>query len=332
MSFFTKIVTGIFGKKSEKDLKLLAPVVEEINAAFEPLKSLSDDELKQRFQDIRNELKEISDNSRKTFKAEGLEEEELEEAILKVEQEYLDNKMVEVFAIVKDASRRLCGTEFTVMHQKMGWEMVPFDVQLMGGVALHQGKIAEMKTGEGKTLVSTMPIILNALTGRGVHLITVNDYLAERDSQWMGLLYDYLGISVGCILNQMNSEQRKEMYNRDITYGTNSQFGFDYLRDNMSIRPEDQVQRGHAYAIVDEVDSVLVDEARTPLIISGNVDAPSNQQYNEWRTSIETIIRKQNQMVNKLVSEAEDVLDTDDNKAAVNLLWHQGDRLKINGL
>ena len=320
MSLFTKIVTGIFGKKAEKDLKLLAPAVGEINTAFEPLKSLSDDELKQRFQDIRTEIKEKSENSGKTFKAEGLEEEELEEAILKVEQEYLDDKMVEVFAIVKDASRRLCGSEFTVMHQKMGWEMVPFDVQLMGGVALHQGKIAEMKTGEGKTLVSTMPIILNALTGRGVHLITVNDYLAERDSQWMGLLYDYLGVSVGCILNQMNSEQRKEMYNRDITYGTNSQFGFDYLRDNMSIRPEDQVQRGHAYAIVDEVDSVLVDEARTPLIISGNVDAPSNQQYNEWRSSIETIIRKQNQMVNKLVAEAEEALDTDDNKAAVNLL------------
>jgi len=320
MSLFTKIVTGIFGKKAEKDLKLLAPAVGEINTAFEPLKSLSDDELKQRFQDIRTEIKEKSENSGKTFKAEGLEEEELEEAILKVEQEYLDDKMLEVFAIVKDASRRLCGSKFTVMHQKMGWEMVPFDVQLMGGVALHQGKIAEMKTGEGKTLVSTMPIILNALTGRGVHLITVNDYLAERDSQWMGLLYDYLGVSVGCILNQMNSEQRKEMYNRDITYGTNSQFGFDYLRDNMSIRPEDQVQRGHAYAIVDEVDSVLVDEARTPLIISGNVDAPSNQQYNEWRSSIETIIRKQNQMVNKLVAEAEEALDTDDNKAAVNLL------------
>ena len=134
--------------------------------------------------------------------------------------------------------------------------MVPFDVQLIGGVVLHQGRIAEMKTGEGKTLVSTMPIILNAITGRGVHLITVNDYLAERDSQWMGLLYDYLGLTVGCILNQMNSEQRKDMYERDITYGTNSQFGFDYLRDNMSIRPEDQVQRGHAYAIVDEVDSV----------------------------------------------------------------------------
>ena len=177
-----------------------------------------------------------------------------------------------------------------------------------------------MKTGEGKTLVSTMPIVLNAITGRGVHVITVNDYLAERDSQWMGLLYDYLGLTVGCILNQMNSEQRKEMYNRDITYGTNSQFGFDYLRDNMSIRPEDQVQRGHAYAIVDEVDSVLVDEARTPLIISGNVDAPSNQRYTEWRNSIENIIRRQNQMVNKLVAEAEELLETDDNKAAVNLL------------
>ena len=163
-------------------------------------------------------------------------------------------------------------------------------------------------------------IILNAITGRGVHLITVNDYLAERDSQWMGILYEYLGLTVGCILNQMNSQQRKEMYDRDITYGTNSQFGFDYLRDNMSIRPEDQVQRGHAFAIVDEVDSVLVDEARTPLIISGNVDAPSNQQYNEWQNSIENIIRKQNQMVNKLIAEAEEALETDDKKAAVNLL------------
>ena len=320
MSVFTKIVTGVFGKKSEKDLKILSPYVDEINSVFQPLASLSDDELINRFQSIRDELEDISQNSQKTFKSEGLEEEDLEDATQKVEQEFLDSKMVEVFAIVKDASRRICGTEFTVMHQKMKWEMVPFDVQLMGGVVLHQGKIAEMKTGEGKTLVSTMPIVLNAIKGRGVHVITVNDYLAERDSQWMGLLYDYLGLTVGCILNQMNSEERKEMYNRDITYGTNSQFGFDYLRDNMSIRPEDQVQRGHAYAIVDEVDSVLVDEARTPLIISGNVDAPSNQQYNERRNSIENIIRRQNIMVNKLVAEAEELLETDNNKAAVNLL------------
>ena len=320
MSVFTKIVTGVFGKKSEKDLKILSPYIDEIYSVFQPLALLSDDELISRFQSIRDELEDSSKNSRKTFISEGLEEGDLEDAIQKVEKEFIDSKMVEIFAIVKDASRRICGTEFTVMHQKMKWEMVPFDVQLIGGVVLHQGKIAEMKTGEGKTLVSTMPIVLNAITGRGVHVITVNDYLAERDSQWMGLLYEYLGLSVGCILNQMNSEQRKEMYDRDITYGTNSQFGFDYLRDNMSIRPEDQVQRGHSYAIVDEVDSVLVDEARTPLIISGNVDAPSNQQYNEWRNSIENIIHKQNQMVNKLVAEAEELLDTDDNKAAVNLL------------
>ncbi len=320
MSIFTKVVTGIFGKKSEKDLKILSPFVDEINTVYHPLSSLSDDVLISQFHSIRKELQATSLNSGKTFQAEGLEEDDLDDAIYKVEQEYLDSKMVEVFAIVKDSCRRICGTEFTVMHQKMKWEMVPFDVQLIGGVALHQGKIAEMKTGEGKTLVSTMPIILNAMTGRGVHVITVNDYLAERDSQWMGLLYDYLGLTVGCILNQMNSEQRKEMYNRDITYGTNSQFGFDYLRDNMSIRPEDQVQRDHIYAIVDEVDSVLVDEARTPLIISGTVDAPSNQQYNEWRNSIDNIIRKQNQMVNKLVAEAEEILGNDDDKAAINLL------------
>ncbi|HIG50989.1 MAG TPA: preprotein translocase subunit SecA, partial [Candidatus Marinimicrobia bacterium] len=320
MSVFAKIVTRIFGKKSVKDLKALAPFVDEVNAVYSPLNSLTDEELKNKFQALRDEIKDLSKNSRKTFKAEGLKEEDLDDAVQKAEQEFLDQNMAEVFAIVKDASRRICGTEFTVMQQKIKWEMVPFDVQLIGGLVLHQGKIAEMKTGEGKTLVSTMPIILNAITGRGVHLITVNDYLAERDSQWMGILYEYLGLTVGCILNQMNSQQRKEMYDRDITYGTNSQFGFDYLRDNMSIRPEDQVQRGHAFAIVDEVDSVLVDEARTPLIISGSVDAPSNQQYNEWRNSIENIIRKQNQMVNKLIAEADEVLGTDDNKAAVNLL------------
>ncbi|MDP6853547.1 MAG: preprotein translocase subunit SecA [Candidatus Marinimicrobia bacterium] len=320
MSIFNKIVTGIFGKKSEKDLKMLAPVVEEINAAYTPLQSLSEEELKAKFQSIRKGFKETSEGSVKTLKAEGLSPQDIDDAVIKKEQDYLDDNMVEVFAIIKDASRRLCGTEFTVMNQKLTWEMVPFDVQLMGGTALHQGKIAEMKTGEGKTLVSTMPIILNAITGRGVHIITVNDYLAERDSQWMGLLYEYLGMSVGCILAPMNNEQRKEMYNRDITYGTNSQFGFDYLRDNMAIRKEDQVQRGHAFAIVDEVDSVLVDEARTPLIISGNVDAPSNQQYNQWRNSIEGLIRKQNQLVNTLVAEAEEVLETDEKKASVNLL------------
>ena len=320
MSVFAKIVTGVFGKKSDRDMKILTPFIAEINSSFNILESLSDDELKQRFQSIRDTFQEESMSFRKIFKSEGLEGKDLEEAILKSEQKFLDEKMVGVYAIVKDACRRLYGTEFTVMNQKMKWEMIPYDVQLIGGIVLHQGKITEMKTGEGKTLVSTMPIILNAITGRGVHLITVNDYLAERDSQWMGLLYDYLGLSVGCILAQMNSTQRQEIYSRDITYGTNSQFGFDYLRDNMSVRSEDQVQREHAYAIVDEVDSVLIDEARTPLIISGNVDAPSNQQYNQWRNSIESIIRKQNQLINQLVAEAEELLETDEAKAAINLL------------
>ncbi|SVD40033.1 uncharacterized protein METZ01_LOCUS392887, partial [marine metagenome] len=185
MSIFTKVVTGIFGKKSEKDLKILLPFVDEINTAFQPLHSLSDDKLIIRFQFIKEELMNLSNNSVKTYKAEGINEGNLEDAVQKAEQEFIDTKMVEVFAIVKDACRRLYGTEFTVMNQKMTWEMVPFDVQLMGSVVLHKGNIAEMKTGEGKTLVSTLPIILNAMSGRGVHVITVNDYLAERDSQWM---------------------------------------------------------------------------------------------------------------------------------------------------
>ena len=320
MSVFAKIVTGVFGKKSDRDMKIFTPFIEEINSAYSSLQTLSDDELKQRLTTIRDDFEEKSKSLKKIFKKEGLGGKDLQEAVLKSEQEFLDANMVEVYSIVKDACRRLYGTEFTVMHQKMKWGMIPYDVQLIGGIVLHKGKVAEMKTGEGKTLVSTMPIILNTITGRGVHVITVNDYLAERDSQWMGLLYDFLGLSVGCILSQMNSEQRQAIYSRDITYGTNSQFGFDYLRDNMSVRPEDQVQRSHSYAIVDEVDSVLIDEARTPLIISGNVDAPSNQQYNEWRNNIESIIRKQNQLVNQLVAEADKILDTDEAKAAVNLL------------
>ena len=320
MSILAKIVTGIFGKKSEKDLKLLTPYIEEINLKYSSFNSLSDDGLKEYFNSLCDELKDIAINTDKKFRAEGLNDKEIDKAIKDSEQDFLNDKMVEVFALVKDACRRIFGSEFTVMHQKMKWEMIPFDVQLIGGVVLHQGRIAEMKTGEGKTLVSTMPIILNAMTGRGVHVVTVNDYLAERDSQWMGILFEYLGLSVGCILNQMSSQQRKEMYNKDITYGTNSQFGFDYLRDNMSIKPEDQVQRGHAFAIVDEVDSVLVDEARTPLIISGNVDAPTNQKYNEWRNSIQNIIRKQNELVNGLIAEAEPLLESDSRQASINLL------------
>jgi len=323
MSILGKIVTRIFGKKSDKDLKVLYPFVDEINTIYQSLEILSDDEIKQRFQSIRDDLQLRIESSKITFIAEGLKDSDLDDEILKVEQTYLDDKMIEVFAIVKDISRRLDGTIFKMMGIEETWRMVHYDVQLIGGVVLHQGRIAEMKTGEGKTLVSTLPIVLNAITGRGVHVITVNDYLAERDSQWMGILFNFIDLSVGCILNQMGSSDRKKMYEYDITYGTNSQFGFDYLRDNMSVLPEDQVQRGHAFAIVDEVDSVLVDEARTPLIISGQVDAPGNQQYTQWRNSIEGILKKQTLLVNTLVSDAEKLLGKDDREAAIKLLLAQ---------
>ena len=323
MSVFGKIVTGIFGKKSDKDLKALRPFVDEINAIYPSLETLSDDEIRQRFKRIKDDLRLKIESSKTTFIAEGLKDAELDDEILKVEQEFLDSKLPEVFAIIKDVSRRLDGTVFKMMGIEETWRMVHYDVQLIGGVVLHQGRIAEMKTGEGKTLVSTLPIVLNAITGRGVHVVTVNDYLAERDSQWMGILFKFIGLTVGCILNQMSSADRKKMYEYDITYGTNSQFGFDYLRDNMSVLPEDQVQRGHAFAIVDEVDSVLVDEARTPLIISGQVDAPGNQQYTQWKNSIEGLLKKQTLLVNTLVSDAEKLLGEDDSEAAVKLLMAQ---------
>jgi preprotein translocase subunit SecA len=186
--------------------------------------------------------------------------------------------------------------------------MVPFDVQLMGGIVLHQGKIAEMATGEGKTLVATLPAYLNALPGRGVHIVTVNDYLAMRDSQWVGRVYEFLGLKVGCILQHMDAAQRRVQYAADITYGTNNEFGFDYLRDNMVASPEEMVQRGHNYAIVDEVDSVLIDEARTPLIISGPV-AVEDHKFNEMKPHVERLVNAQKSLVAKIVTEAEQLLE-----------------------
>src|SRR5437867_7939637 len=183
--------------------------------------------------------------------------------------------------------------------------------ELIGGVMLHEGKIAEMATGEGKTLVATMPLYLNALTGRGAHLVTVNDYLARRDSEWMGEIYRFLGLTVGCIQQGMDPPQRRLQYACDITYGTNNEFGFDYLRDNMAVRPEHRVQRGFAYAIVDEVDSVLIDEARTPLIISGPVEH-SDQAFDELKPLIERVTRAQMQLVNQLLSQVEPLLKDPD--------------------
>ncbi len=320
MPNFTKIVTKIFGSKADKDFKELHPYIEKINEQFIRLSSLTDEELQTKYLQHRVQIKNIREEAAERAKTDQLNGKETDELIYQAEQNYLNEIMEEVFAIVKDAARRLVGVKYKVMEQDMEWNMVHFDVQLIGGIVLHQGKISEMKTGEGKTLVSTLSICLNALTNRGVHVITVNDYLAEIDSQWMGLLFEFLGLKTGCILNQMNPEERRKVYKLDITYGTNNEFGFDYLRDNMASHPDSQVQRGHVYAIVDEVDSVLIDEARTPLIISGQVDAPTNQQYPELKSTINSLVQKQIRLVNGLVADAEALYETDESKSGKKFL------------
>ncbi len=224
--------------------------------------------------------------------------------------ETLDQILPEAFAAVKNAARRLSGRTIIVCEHELTWDMVHFDVQLIGGIALHQGKIAEMATGEGKTLVATLPLYLNALTGRNTQLVTVNDYLARRDSEWMGHLYNFLGVTVGCIQQQMAPAVRRDMYGRHITYGTASEFGFDYLRDNgMATRKEDQVQRDHWFCIVDEVDSILVDEARTPLIISGPAPIEREQPFTRLKPGVDQLVNDQTRLCNRLISEAKEILD-----------------------
>jgi len=235
------LLTKIFGDANEKEIKKLNKVVEQVNELEPQIKKLSDEELKGKTDEFKERLEK---------------------------GETLDDILVEAFAVVREASWRTLG-------------MRPFDVQVLGGIVLHQGRIAEMKTGEGKTLVATMPVYLNALSGKGVHVITVNDYLARRDSEWMGKIYEFLGLKVGLIVHGLNYEERKEAYNADITYGTNNEFGFDYLRDNMVLYKENMVQRPLNFAIVDEVDSILIDEARTPLIISGQAEQ-STEIYNKF--------------------------------------------------
>ena len=280
------IINKIFGSKNEREVKKLEPMLLQINEIEESYQKESEDFLREKTASWQKELSEIKD------------EEQLKQR--------LDEILPDAFAVVKNACRRLCGTDVMVRDHPLGWEMIPYDVQLTGGWALHNGRIAEMATGEGKTLVGTLPVYLNALTGRGVHLVTVNDYLAARDSEWMGAVYRYLGLTVGCIQNNQRSGDRREQYECDITYGTNSEFGFDYLRDNgMAMRAEDQVQRGHYFAIVDEVDSILIDEARTPLIISGPAVANSdNERYVAAKPRIEALIRKQRKHCEQYLDEA----------------------------
>ncbi len=201
------------------------------------------------------------------------------------------------------------------------WDMVHYDVQLIGGVALHQGKIAEMATGEGKTLVATLPVFLNALAGRGVHIVTVNDYLSKRASEWMGPLYEFHGLTVDCIdKHEPNSHARRKAYNSDITFGTNNEFGFDYLRDNMAINPEDLVQRKHHFAIVDEVDSVLIDDARTPLIISGPTAKSDTSQFDEYKSKVEKLVSAQRKLVTQLLADSKRLINDGDNEKGGMLL------------
>ncbi len=236
----------------------------------------------------------------------------------------LNDLLPEAFATVKNAARRLCGRTFVVCGQEQRWDMVHYDVQLIGGIALHEGMIAEMSTGEGKTLVATLPLYLNALVERNCQLVTVNDYLARRDSEWMGQLFQFLGLTVGCIQQGMDSAARREMYGRDITYGTASEFGFDYLRDNgMAMRREDQVQRDHYFIIIDEVDSILVDEARTPLIISGQANNERELPFLQFRPAVERVVQSQNRLCNRLIEEARRELEKEDGdrqEAALKML------------
>ncbi|MFH0778622.1 MAG: preprotein translocase subunit SecA [Candidatus Eisenbacteria bacterium] len=294
---FEKVLSTIFGTKHERDLRRMTPLVEEINEKWAELAGLSDEQLGRKTEEFRQRLKEGA---------------------------LLEDLQVETYAVVKEACKRLVGKSWSVCGQTIVWDMVPYDVQLVGAAVLNDGKITEMATGEGKTLVATMPLYLNALTGNGAHLVTVNDYLARRDSEWMGEIYKFLGMSVGCIQNEMDSSARRAQYACDITYGTNNEFGFDYLRDNMAIDLEDRVQRGHNYAIVDEVDSVLIDEARTPLIISGTV-SHSTQRYTELKPDVERLVRNQTSLTNRLVTEAEQLLqDGGDNyEVGVKLLQVQ---------
>ena len=308
----TNIITKIFGTSSDRETKLLLPFVTKINEEYDKLSDTSQDDLIAKTEEwknyIRNEVEQLEDE----LKSEGRDYKQIQDAVYALEMELVEQLLPEAFAAVKRGAALLMGQTIKVTGVEMLWEMIPYDVQLQGAAVLHQGKIAEMKTGEGKTLVATMPIYLNALVGKGVHVITVNDYLAERDSQWMGALLKFMGLSVGVILNQMEPTVRKEMYACDVTYGINSEFGFDYLRDNMSVSKQDQVQRGHFYAIVDEVDSVLIDEARTPLIISGTVDSPIAQRYTDLRPLVDNLMRKQNSLVNNIISEAEKKLEDPD--------------------
>ena len=293
----TSLFKRFSGTHYRRFIKRCKPIIERINALEKEYQLLSDDAL-------RGKTAAFMDRYQ--------------------QGETLDDLLPEAFAVVKNTARRLNGQTITVCDKPLKWEMVHYDVQLIGGVALHEGKIAEMATGEGKTLVATLPLYLNALSGRNCQLVTTNDYLARRDAEWMGYIYKFLGLTVGCIQNQISHEDRRAAYQCNITYGTASELGFDYLRDNgMATRKEDQVQRDHFFCMVDEVDSILIDEARTPLIISGPANETREAPFMQMKGGVERLVNLQQKLCNRLVAEAKEILDKPDEdraEAAVRLL------------
>ncbi len=357
------IVQKLFGTKSDRDIKKLMPIAEAVNAEYEKLTDLSNDELRAKTAEFKAQIQEHIQEEQQEINAlreklnTSIEVDEKEQIYLQIDKleekitERLEEKLQELqsaaFAVVKETARRFkendtltvkatdfdrelsdhldavsvegdtatWKNEWKAAGSLTKWDMLHYDVQLIGGAILHKGAIAEMATGEGKTLVSTLPVYLNALSGRGVHLVTVNDYLARRDAEWMGPIYQFHGLSVDCIdKHQPNSEERRKAYRADITYGTNNEFGFDYLRDNMARSPQDLVQRKHNYAIVDEVDSVLIDDARTPLIISGPTPKGDRQEFNQLKPHVDKLVQAQRALVAKELKEAKNLIASADKK------------------
>jgi preprotein translocase subunit SecA len=371
-----KILGKFLGNKADRDMREVMPFVEKIEAAYESMPELSNDQLRERSVALKKQVADyVADeqSQMESLKAKAEDPEvdvnekesiykEIDKLDEEIDEKYevvLNEILPEAFALVKetalrfkeneevevsalDYDRTLAAARESVVIKgnraiwknrwmaggnEITWDMVHYDVQLIGGVALHSGKIAEMATGEGKTLVATLPVFLNSLTGKGVHVVTVNDYLAKRDSEWMGPIYEFHGLTVDCIdKHQPNSEARRKAYNCDVTFGTNNEFGFDYLRDNMAHSPAELVQRKHNYAIVDEVDSVLVDDARTPLIISGPIPKGDKQEFGEYKPKVEKLVSAQRHLVNNIFTEARKLLaDGDAEKAGFKLLQaHKG--------
>ena len=367
---FTDVFKKIFGTKADRDMKAIRPMLDKVLEAYKGIDQLSDDELRERCQDLKDKIQAAiaADENRIAQIKEELSQEiplsrkealatESDKLVKKVDEtieKVLDEILPEAFAIMKSTARRFAQNpvikvkatefdrnlsatkEFVTIEgdyalwqnhwmaggNEMTWDMIHYDVQLIGGIVLHQGKIAEMATGEGKTLVATRPVFLNALAGKGVHVVTVNDYLSKRDSEWMGPLYMFHGLSVDCIdKHQPNSDARRKAYACNITFGTNNEFGFDYLRDNMATSMNDLVQRKHHFAIVDEVDSVLIDDARTPLSISGPVPKGEDQQFMEFKPYVERLYNAQKTLVNQLLNEAKKLIADGNEKDGGALLF-----------